>query len=134
GSMNYYKVGAGTLTLGGETSNFGTGTPIINEGNLVLNKSAGAIALPGSSVIVGDGRGGQDADVLQFGPAGVANQVQGTAAITVQSSGKIDLATNSASATIATLNLFEGANSSADVSLSSGTLTIGGTVNAAINA
>ncbi|MDF3057948.1 MAG: autotransporter-associated beta strand repeat protein [Rariglobus sp.] len=56
------KSGSGTLTLSGTTANTYTGTTYVNDGTLLLNKSAGVKAVAGD-ITVGDGRG---IDTLRF--------------------------------------------------------------------
>src|SRR5262249_25752379 len=98
------KVGAGTLVLAGSSVNTFTGGTTIYQGTLQLDKSGTVAALGNGAVVVGDGGGGQDADVLQFGPAGTA-EIGSAAAVTLGNSGELDLATFSAAATINNLVL-----------------------------
>ena len=62
GPDSLVKAGDGTLTLSGATANSFTGTTYVNEGTLVLNKTAGVTAIAGD-IVVGDGRG---TDILRL--------------------------------------------------------------------
>ncbi len=134
-AVNTYKVGTGTLVLGGGTVNSGTGTFYLNEGTVQLNKTVAVNALT-ENVVIGDNRGGADSDVLQYGPAlagtaSVSDIVDeiGAVTVTVQSSGKLDLTTYNQSDSIGALNLVEGITSSADVEVNNANiLTLGGNV------
>ncbi|HEY5315020.1 MAG TPA: hypothetical protein VIK18_20985, partial [Pirellulales bacterium] len=112
------KVGGGTLVYSGTSGNTYTGITYLNAGTLIVDKSVGA-AIAGS-VQVGDNVGGADADVLQYGPGATTTEVAST--INVESSGKLDLATNGASAAN-TLVTIVGPNSSADVVTGTGAYT-----------
>jgi len=63
GSNGLVKSGSGTLTLSGASANTYTGITRVNEGTLVLGKSAGGVAIAGdgspssTDLFVGDGRG-----------------------------------------------------------------------------
>ncbi|MCG3147986.1 MAG: hypothetical protein PCFJNLEI_01428 [Verrucomicrobiae bacterium] len=81
------KQGAGVLLLGGAAANTFTGPITVNAGVLQLAKSAGTAAIPGN-LVVGDGTGGANADVVRLF---AANQVSDAAAVTVNSSGLFDL-------------------------------------------
>jgi autotransporter-associated beta strand protein len=121
------KVGAGTLVLGGSASNTFTGLTTVDQGTLQLNKSGSANAIGSGGVTVGDGGGGHDADVLQFGPATGSAEIPNTSAetVTVGSSGELNLANYSANATISNLVLDTAPVSSADVQTGSAMLTVG---------
>jgi autotransporter-associated beta strand protein len=98
----------GTTTLGGASDTY-TGATNVLGGTLVLNNSSGnAVA---GSLTVG-------AATVQWGGS---NQVADTAAVTVKTSGLLNLANNSD--TIGALNL-----SGASVTTGTGTLTLGGNV------
>src|SRR5262249_23749118 len=88
GTGGLTKVGIGQQNLSGTAANTYTGVTTINTGILLLNKAAGLNAILGN-VVVGDGIGGVDADVLRLGSD---NQIANTASVTVNSSGLLDLA------------------------------------------
>jgi fibronectin-binding autotransporter adhesin len=120
------KVGAGTLVMSGSSSNTYTGLTTVDQGTLVLNKSGSANAINTGGIVVGDGGGGRDSDLLQYGSAGGTDEIADTASVTVYSSGKLDLGTNSASDTLGPLTLDIAPGSSADVATGTGTLTLAG--------
>src|SRR5439155_1603061 len=125
-NVNTFKVGTGTLVLTGATANTGTGATFVNEGTLQLNKTANVNAIT-NNLTIGDNRGGQD--VVQYGAAGAGTVDQiGAVTVTVQSTGVLDLATNTKSDTIGALTLMVGPTSSASVQTGTGTLTLGGNV------
>jgi autotransporter-associated beta strand protein len=80
------KVGAGTLTLTGAFDNFHTGTTTVAAGTLRLAMTAGAEAI-GGPLVIGDGVGGAEADVVILQNAG---QMPPTVPVTISSSGKLD--------------------------------------------
>jgi autotransporter-associated beta strand protein len=88
----------------------------VNAGTLLLGNTAG-VAIPGA-LLVGDGVGGSNADVVRWT---APNQVANTAAVTVNSSGLLDL--NNQADRIGPLTL-----SSGSVTTGTGTLTLGGDV------
>jgi fibronectin-binding autotransporter adhesin len=107
--FNLTKVGAGTVTLSGGTANAYTGSTIVNEGTLILSKTAGSVAIAGP-LTIGDGAG---TDVVQLN---ASSQIS-TVAVTINSSGQLNL--NNFSNTIGTLTLTGGS-----VTTGTGTLTI----------
>lgn len=80
------KIGAGTLILSGGTANSYGGQTRADEGILLLGKSVGNGAIPGA-LIVGDGVGGPDADVVRL--LGIY-QIGGLGDIAIASSGLLD--------------------------------------------
>lgn len=71
------KAGAGTLTFSGTTANTYTGVTTVNDGTLVLNKSANTTAV-GGDLVIGDGRG-QDRVVIQAN-----EQIDDSASVTLR--------------------------------------------------
>ena len=94
--QNTLKVGTGTLVLAGAAANVGGGATFVNEGTLLLNKT-GAVNAITNNLTIGDNRGGQDADVVQYGAAAGGTDQIGAVTVTVQSSGRLDLSTNNGS-------------------------------------
>ncbi len=84
------KTGTGTLTFSGITANSSVGTLAINDGTVVLNKTAGTNAYAGSGgITAGDGTGAAASAVLRLG---ASNQIADYAGIiTVNSDGLFDL-------------------------------------------
>lgn len=124
GSGNLIKQGAGSWTLGGTVNNSYTGSTTVNAGTLYLNKGSGAIAV-GGNLIVGDGVGGNDADLVQFTAGN--NQIISSSLVTVHSTGLLDLA--GFSNTLAGLTLQSGSTFAATVDSGAGTLTLGSGAN-----
>ena len=81
------KAGSSTLTLGGTANNSYTGTTTVNVGELDLNKTS-ANAIPGA-LVIGDGTGTDTVKLLQ------SDQIANGAAVTVSTSGVLDLNTKS---------------------------------------
>lgn len=81
------KSGAGTLTFSGSAANTYAGATRLNTGTLLLNKSVNDGAIPGD-LIIGDGSGGANADVLRLA---ANNQIHNNANLTINSSGLLDL-------------------------------------------
>jgi autotransporter-associated beta strand protein len=93
GFYGLYKVGKGTLELGGSTSNtYGGGTGV-NEGTLVLNKvGSNTYAIGKGNLTIGDEGGGDNADVVQIKAGAGTNQIPDYSTVFVASSGLFDLA------------------------------------------
>ena len=110
------KAGTGTLTLSGSGANTYTGKTTITQGTLELNKTAGTNAI-GGDVTIGDGTG---TDTLKFL---ASNQISNTAAVTLSTGGTPTFDLNNSDETIGSL---ASSNTSATVTLGSGTLSTGG--------
>jgi autotransporter-associated beta strand protein len=111
GSAGVIKTGAGTLTLTGSQAVNITGDLQINQGTVVLNRTAGINTFTGGSIIVGDGTG---TDTLQLG----ANQQIGDyKTITINSSGVFNL--NGFNQTLDAVNMTGGS-----ITTGAGTLTL----------
>src|SRR5207244_2548427 len=91
------KVGGGSLELRGSSSatvsGYGsnpatpyTGTTAVNAGTLILNKPGQAIA---GTLFIGDSRGGDNADVVQYGIMAGPDEIANGLTVTVLSSGKL---------------------------------------------
>src|SRR5262249_12559182 len=131
GANSLTKGGAGTLVFNGTAANTYTGTTTVNVGTL-LASDTGGVAVPGN-LVIGDFLGGSwaktKADVVRLTGN---NQIQQTAAVTVNNSGLLDLNGNSNTigvAQAAALTLAGGA-----VTTGAGTLTLGGNVFGIANA
>src|SRR5262249_16565345 len=119
--------GTGTLELGGSANNTLTaGNLAVAEGTLRLNKTGGAFALPitVTALNVGDNLGGADADQVTYG-AGAAQQLHGNVAVTVQSTGKLDLNNNNQTFASATFTLVSGLAAAGNVTTGTGILGAG---------
>ena len=121
-SVGLIKTGTGVLNLNGSSSNTYTGTTFANEGTILLNDVNGATAIgAASALIIGDGQGGPNADVVRlFGP----NQIDPSATVLINNSGLLDL--NDLSNTIGSL-AFVGGNLSVGTG-GTGSLILGGNV------
>ena len=115
GSGTLTKDGTGTLMLSGSTANTFTGGLNLNDGTVVLGKTVVTFAAVNGPVTVGDSVGAANSALLQLGQN---NQIGSTAAVTINSDGKLDL--NGFSQTIGN---FSGAGTLAIAS--GGTLTTG---------
>ncbi len=80
GSGGAIKTGAGTVTLGGASSNTYSGTTTVNEGTLALAKTSSATAIAGN-ITIGDGTG---TDTIRLD---AANQIADTAVVTFTAGG-----------------------------------------------
>lgn len=86
------KLLPGTLILSGTTPNTYTGTTTVSEGTLTLSKSAGTNAIGGALVIGNDAGTTGAFDVVQ---TTAAEQIPDGVAITMQSTGRLNLNANS---------------------------------------
>lgn len=119
GPAGFAKSGPGTLLLSGTSVNSFAGNTIVNEGILLLDKTWTDAALPGpENLIVGDGVGGSDADIVRELRD---YQIAGTVDITVNRSGRLDL--NDFPNTLGPLTFNSGR-----ISTRTGTAFIGGNV------
>lgn len=85
--------GANSATVTGSAPNpvvTYTGTTSVNAGTLLLNKTTQAVVNTGT-LTVGDGRGGDNADVLVYGPLAGNDTINNAATVNVMASGKIDV-------------------------------------------
>ena len=110
------KTGAGTLTLGGTNENTFSGLVAVNAGVLALNKPDFLRALPGGRLTIGDGLGGEDADVVRY-----LSSSQYDGVLTIRSSGLLDL--NNFNETLLTITLDGG-----DIETGTGTLSLNGNI------
>lgn len=120
GTGGVTKNGTGLLFLEGSGLNTYTGMTRVNEGRLMLDKSA-IPAIPNGELIIGDGVGGADADRV------VANRNSqiGTIPITFYSSGLLDL--EGYSDMVGAIE-FNGGHITTGGEFTTGTLTLGGNV------
>ncbi len=86
GPAGFIKSQPGGLILSGSTANTFAGNTVVNEGTLILDKSV-APAIAHGQLIIGDGLGGPDADVVRE----MAHSQIASIPITINSSGWLDL-------------------------------------------
>jgi len=90
GSINGFggliKAGVGTLLYSGTRSNAYIGATIVNEGTLKLDRTGGANRSISGPLIVGDGVGGLQADVVEVHSP---SQINDLTAVTVSASGAL---------------------------------------------
>ena len=113
------KSGAGTLTLSGSTANTYNGPTRVNDGRIVLAKTAGVNAFGGTTLAIGDGVGAANSAIVQHH---ASNQIPNPASITLAADGRLDL--QSFSDTVAALTTTGGSI------VGSGLLGLGGNVTA----
>ncbi|MBN2508250.1 MAG: autotransporter-associated beta strand repeat-containing protein [Verrucomicrobia bacterium] len=89
GAGGFTKTGEGPLLLSGGATNTYAGSTRVDSGALVLRNTAANGAIPGS-LIIGDGVGGPDADVVRLEHY---NQIHNESAVTVDSSGLMEMVT-----------------------------------------
>ncbi|MEK7781193.1 MAG: autotransporter-associated beta strand repeat-containing protein, partial [Verrucomicrobiota bacterium] len=88
GNFALTKSGAGTLAFGGSIVNTYTNATIVNAGTLVLSNAAAANATILGPLVIGDGSGGSNADVVRLGRH---RQIANPVAVTISTSGLLDL-------------------------------------------
>jgi len=116
GSGAFTKQGTGTLTLSGASANTLSNAFNVNDGTVILNKTAGVSATGSGSLTIGDGAGAANSAVVQLAQS---NQIDsGSTAVTINADGRLDLNGNSQ-----TLGSLAGSGS---VNLGAGSLTTGG--------
>ncbi len=122
------KTGSGTLTLSGSSANSFSGGLNVNDGTVVLAKSAGTNATGGGAINVGDGVGAAGSAVLSLG---ASNQIPDyVSLLTVNADGRLALNNFSESVnTIAGTGKIDlGTSGYLNVGISSGSSVFGGTV------
>ena len=112
------KSGAGTLTLGGTSSNTFSGGANVNDGVLVLSKSATINAFSGS-LVIGDGSGASRSAIARLNQI---NQIPDASGVTLASDGMLDLQTFTD--TVASIT----ANGGVITSTGGGRLDLGGNI------
>ena len=116
------KVGTGSLTLDGAVANTYAGPTRVNDGVLILSKTAGvnAAGTGGGGLFIGDATGAAGSAILQLG---AANQIADLTAVTLSSDGRFDL--NHFAETVGSIAGLAGAQ----ITLGSATLTTGDNAN-----
>jgi len=128
GSSALTKTGTGTLTLSGTGANSFGGALNLNDGTVLLNKTAGTNAISGSAINVGDGTGTAGSAILRLG---ASNQIADSAGLmTIASDGLFNL--NNQVESIDRLagngRIDLGSSGKLTVGVNSGNSTFGGTV------
>lgn len=115
GGGDITKTGSGTVTISGSTSTSWSGAMNINDGTVVLAKTAGASAGAPSALNIGDGSGAPNSAVVRLGNS---NQIADYAGlITVKSDGQLNL--NGFTEKVNTIT------STGTIALGTGALTVG---------
>ncbi len=116
GTGNFIKEGTGTFRFDAGGVNDYVGDATVNTGRLRLGGAAGTTKITGD-LFIGDGVGATGADRVILG---TANHIADTSAVTINSTGRLDLNDNNE-----TIGSLTGATATAQVFLGSGTLTVG---------
>ena len=116
GTGNFIKEGTGTFRFDAGGVNDYVGDATVNTGRLRLGGAAGTTKITGD-LFIGDGVGATGADRVILGSA---NHIVDTSAVTINSTGRLDLNDNNE-----TIGSLTGASATAQVFLGSGTLTVG---------
>lgn len=87
GRASFTKTGPGTLVFSGESPNTYSGETRVDEGTLLLAKTVWDVSIPGD-LIIGDGLGGPDADVVRLGRA---HQIARNSDVVLTNTGLLDL-------------------------------------------
>lgn len=113
------KTGGGTLILSGSADNTYSGGTVVKEGILELNKTGDRWAITHGTLRVGDGVGGERADVVRY--LGGTDQLNENVPIVITNSGLLEL--NGHNDTVGPITFSGG-----KITLGTGTLTLGGNV------
>lgn len=89
GTGSFFKIGPGTLTLGGSSDNTFSGPVEVQEGVLELGKTSASALRDNASLTAGDSVGDAGTDVVRYVASG--NQIDSSVALTVTGSGLVDL-------------------------------------------
>ncbi len=125
GGAQLTKIGGGTLEYGGTAINGNVQPVNVNEGTLILNKTA-AVQAVRSTLTIND-LGNFDlpgSGIVTYGAAGGTNNVDDGVTVTINDQGQLLL--NGASDTITTLNVNGSRIGSDNVATGAGTLTLNG--------
>lgn len=113
------KTGGGTLILSGSADNTYSGGTVVKEGILELNKTGDRWAITYGTLRIGDGVGGERADVVRY--LGGTDQLNENVPIVITNSGLLEL--NGHNDTVGPITFSGG-----KITLGTGTLTLGGNV------
>jgi fibronectin-binding autotransporter adhesin len=91
----FIKAGAGELELTGNSDNLYTGSTLINEGKLILNKTGTARAIGNTvfsgEIYIGDSIGDDNSDILEIGPLSGGDQIEHSRPIHISRTGLFNL-------------------------------------------
>jgi autotransporter-associated beta strand protein len=120
GQGGFMLTGGSTLTLRGTNDNTYSGPTVIQTGTLQLDKSTGHALLNSSSLNIGDGVGGADADAVRYINAN-GNQINISVPIIINRSGLLDL--NGHNSVVGAITLVGG-----DISTGTGQIQVNGDI------